>query len=166
VRFYFLNWINYPSVTWAGSDPAVTWEDAGNNGLGEIDRPGDYELAARSSSRTDIYSLVSFLATSGLGYLYEDAFGRISYADSTHRTQYLTANGYSYVSANDALAAGIQTSRKLGDLRNSVTIKYKNDAEVSASDLESILQYGRQAAIISTSIEGHGLTLNIRQISI
>jgi hypothetical protein len=149
----FLNWINYPSVTWAGSDPAVTWEDAGNNGLGEIDTPGDYELAARSSSRTDIYSLVSFLATSGLGYLYEDAFGRISYADSTHRTEYLTANGYTYVSANDALAAGIQTSRKLGDLRNSVTIKYKNDAEVSASDLESILQYGRQAAIISTSIE-------------
>jgi hypothetical protein len=68
----FFNWVNYPSVTWAGSDPAVTWEDAGNNGLGEIDTPGDYELTARSSSRTDIYSLVSFLATSGLGYLSED----------------------------------------------------------------------------------------------
>ena len=151
----FLNWINYPSVTWEGSDPAITWEDAGNNGLGEIDRPGDYELAARSASRTDIYSLVSFLATSGLGYLYEDGFGRISYADSTHRTQYLTANGYSYVSANDALAAGIQTSRKLGDLRNSVTIKHKNDHEETASDLASIAQYGYQATIINTSIEGH-----------
>jgi hypothetical protein len=30
-------------------DPTVTWANAENNGLGEIDRPGNYELANRSS---------------------------------------------------------------------------------------------------------------------
>ena len=151
-QILFLTWANYPTITWAASDPAVTWEQAGNNGLGEIDA-GDYELAARTSSRTDIYSLVSFLATSGLGYLYEDPQGRVSYASSTHRSTYFTANGYVQVSANEALSSGISTSRKLGDLRNNITVQYKNDAEVSASDLPSILQYGYQASIVSTSIE-------------
>jgi hypothetical protein len=36
-----------------------------------------------------VYNLASRFATSGLGYLYEDNQGRIGYADSTHRSQYL-----------------------------------------------------------------------------
>jgi hypothetical protein len=87
-------WNSVPgALTWASYDPTTTWANAQNTGLGEIDRPGNYELAARSSNRTDVYSLVSALATSGLGYIYEDAQGRIGYADSTHRTNYLAANG-------------------------------------------------------------------------
>ena len=87
-------WADTPGAnTWATYNPTTTWANAGNTGLGEIDRPGDYELAVRTSNRTDVYSLVSALATSGLGYIYEDAQGRISYADSTHRSQYLSANG-------------------------------------------------------------------------
>ena len=62
------NWSEVPAAEqWSTYDPTVTWATAENVGLGEIDRPGDFELAARTSSRTDVYSLVSALATSGFG---------------------------------------------------------------------------------------------------
>jgi hypothetical protein len=150
----FSTWAEVPAaLTWATYDPATTWANAENSGLGDIDRPGNYELAARSSSTTDMYSLVAALATSGLGYLFEDAQGRIGYADSTHRSSYLSDNGYTMLSGNHALSRGIRTIRRLGDLRNSVTITYKNGQQESALDQASIDQYGSQAENISTSLE-------------
>ena len=145
-----------PSVTWAGYTPAgTTWATAENNGLGEIDRPGNYELANRSSDRIDVYSLVSGLATSGLGYLYESPTGAIGYADSTHRTVYLAANGYVDLDANHARAAGLRIETRVGDVRNSLTIKYgsTSSAEQSASNAASIAQYGSLAQIITTTLE-------------
>tara|TARA_R110000868_G_scaffold256825_2_gene513933 strand:- start:2260 stop:3507 length:1248 start_codon:yes stop_codon:yes gene_type:complete len=143
------------AVTWGTYTPATTtWANAENNGVGEIDQPGDYELAARSSNRTDVYSLVSALATSGLGYIYEDAQGRISYADASHRTEYLAANGYVQLTANQARAAGLRTETRAGDVRNSVTIKYgaTSSSEQSASDADSINTYGTLAQIITTTL--------------
>ena len=142
-----------PALTWATYNPTTTWANAENSGLGEIDRPGNYELTARSSNITDIYSLVSALATSGLGYLYENAQGQIGYADSTHRSSYLASNGYVMLSGNNALTQGIRTVRRLGDVRNKVTIQYKNGAEETATDAVSISSYGQQAQVIATSIE-------------
>ena len=142
-----------PALAWTNYPAATTWANAENNGLGEIDRPGDYELANRSSSTTDAYSLVSALATSGLGYIYENANGQICYADSTHRSQYLAANGFTDLSANDALAAGIRTVTKIGDIRNKVTIVYKNNQQHSAQDDNSIALYGQQGQVINTSLE-------------
>ena len=141
--------------TWAAYDPAVQWQDAENTGLGEIDQPGNYELAQRSSSRTDVYSLVSALATSGLGYIYESASGQIGYADSTHRTTYLAANGYVDLTANEALANSIKIQTRAGDVRNNITIKYgqNSNSEVSASDAGSIATYGTLSQIISTTIK-------------
>jgi hypothetical protein len=144
-----------PSVTWAGYTPAsTTWATAENNGLGEIDRPGNYELAARSSDRIDVYSLVSALATSGLGYLYESPTGAIGYADSTHRTNYLAANGYVDLDANHARAAGLRIETRAGDVRNNITIKYDatSSSEQSATDAASIAQYGTLAQIITTTL--------------
>jgi hypothetical protein len=152
----FDSWGEVPGgETWAGYDPTVTWANAENNGLGEIDRPGNYELANRSSDTTDVYSLVSALATSGLGYIYEDALGRIGYADSTHRTSYLAANGYVDLDANHARAAGLRIETRVGDVRNLLTIKYgsTSSAEESASDAASIGQYGTLAQIITTTLE-------------
>jgi hypothetical protein len=152
----FNTWAQVPGAeTWADYDPTVTWANAENNGLGEIDRPGNYELANRSSERTDVYSLVSALATSGLGYIYEDALGRIGYADSTHRTVYLAANGYVDLDANHARAAGLRIETRVGDVRNALTIKYgsTSSAEESASDAPSIAQFGQLAQIITTTLE-------------
>jgi hypothetical protein len=150
----FDQWNEVPAAeTWAAYDPLTTWENAENAGLGEIDRPGDYELTDRSASTTDIYSLVASLATSGLGYIYEDASGRIGYADSTHRSQYLAANGYAFVDGGWAYANGIATSKRLGDVRNKVTITYKNGQQETAEEPSSIQVYGTQAQNITTSIE-------------
>ena len=149
------NWSEVaPSITWAGYNPTTTWATAENTGLGTIDTPGDYELAARSSGRTDAYSLVSRLATSGLGYIYEDANGAISYADATHRSQYLSTNGYVQLTANQARAAGLRTETRAGDVRNNLTIQYgsTSSSEVSASDDTSIATYGSLSQIITTTL--------------
>ena len=149
----FARWNGVPAaLAWNALDPTTTWAQAFNTGLGEIDT-GNYELAARSSDVTDIYSLVSSLATSGLGYLYENSAGQISYADSTHRTQYLAANGYVNLSANDAFASGLQTAVRAGDVRNYITLTYKNGAQVTDSDVTSIALYGTLAQNITTSLE-------------
>jgi hypothetical protein len=149
-------WQQVPAAeTWAAYDPTTTWATAGNVGLGEIDTPGNYELAHRSSSRTVIYDLVSALATSGLGYIYEDANGLISYADSTHRTTYLAANGYTDLTANHALGRGITIKTRAGDVRNDITIKYNTNSnnEVSDTDSTSIATYGNLSQIITTTIK-------------
>ena len=148
-------WAEVPgALTWATYDPTTTWANAENVGLGEIDRPGDYELAARSSSRTDVYSLVSALATSGLGYIYEDGQGRISYASALHRSLYLQSNGYVQLTANQARAAGLRIETRAGDVRNNLTIKYNatSSAEESASDANSIRTYGTLSQIITTTL--------------
>ena len=152
----FAQWQQVPAAeTWANFDPTITWANAGNTGLGEIDRPGNYELAQRSSSRTVVYDLVAALATSGLGYIYEDASGRISYGDSTHRTTYLAANGYTDLTANHALGRGITIKTRAGDVRNDLTIKYgiSSGSEVSDRDETSVGLYGNLAQIISTTIK-------------
>jgi hypothetical protein len=151
----FDSWQEVPqALTWATYPAATTWATAQNSGLGEIDRPGNYELAARSSSRTDVYSLVSALATSGLGYIYENSFGQIGYADSTHRTNYLAANGYVDLTANNALAPGLSIQKRAGDVRNSITVKYgaTSSAEESASDITSIGIYGELSQIVTTTL--------------
>ena len=150
------NWGEVPAaLTWANYNPTETWANAQNVGLGEIDRPGNYELAARSSDTTDVYSLVSALATSGLGYIYEDANGLISYADSTHRSVYLGLNGYTEVTANQALYNGLKIETRAGDVRNDISLKYNSNSssEVTAEDVTSIGLYGRLAQSISTTVK-------------
>ena len=155
----FAQWNAVPAAeTWAAFNPTTTWATALNTGLGEIDQPGNYELANRSSSRIDVYQLVAALATSGLGYLYESSSGLISYADSTHRTTYLATNGYVDLSANDALANSLKIQTRAGDVRNNLTIKYGSLStnEVSASDAASIAVYGNLAQIITTTLFNAG----------
>ena len=151
----FDSWQEVPqALTWATYSPTTTWANAQNSGLGDIDQPGNYELAARSSDRTNVYALVSALATSGLGYIFENSYGQIGYADSTHRSSYVTANGYVQLSANDALGNGLIIQQRAGDVRNSVTIKYDatSSSEKSASNTESIGLYGELAQIVTTTL--------------
>jgi hypothetical protein len=144
------------ALTWASYNPTTTWADAENVGLGVIDRPGNYDLAARGGSADpiDVYSLVSRLATSGLGYLWECGCGLINYADSTHRAQYLSNNGYVALTANQARAAGLRIETRVGDVRNAITIQYGSNSQndVSASDLDSINTYGNLSQIIATTL--------------
>ena len=152
----FNTWQQVPAaLTWANYEPTETWAQAQNTGYGEIDTPGNYELAHRSSNRIVVYDLVAALATSGLGYLYEDASGLISYGDSTHRTTYLATYGYTDLTANQALGRGITIKTKAGDVRNDITINYGTNSsqQVSDTDQASIGIYGDLAQIITTTIK-------------
>jgi hypothetical protein len=133
-----------PSETWAAYDPTQTWATAENFGLGEIDRPGVYDLISRSSSDTDLYSLCNAIANSALGVIYEDANGNIGYADAFHRQNYLADNGYTTLDANHANGLGLAITTRAGDLRNSFTIAYDNNANqtYTAEDLQSQAIYG------------------------
>jgi hypothetical protein len=156
-QILFQTWAEVPgALTWATYDPTTTWANAGNTGIGEIDRPGNYDLSARAANADpiDAYSLVSALATSGIGYIYEDAQGRIGYADSTHRTQYLAANGYVDLDARHARANGLRIETRVGDVRNAITIKYGSTSQndVSDSDPASIALYGNLGQVITTTL--------------
>lgn len=143
------------ALTWATYDPAVQWQDAENTGLGEIDRPGNYTLVARTAAAVDVYTLASNIALSGLGILYENSLGQISYDDSTHRTTYLSVNGYTDLSAAEARAAGLMITTRSGDVRNVITITYGTNGNQSYNeeDVTSIGLYGRLGQVFNTYLK-------------
>lgn len=151
----FGSWNEVPAATtWATYNATKTWAQAENSGVGEIDTPGDYELHSQTDLNDTIYNIAAFTATSGLGYLYEDAQGRIGYADSTHRNTYWTTNGYIDLDGNHAIGPGLQTSKRAGDIRNSITLSYgaNGDSSVTDSDPTSIELYGELANTVDTSL--------------
>lgn len=155
----FDSWDEVPAgVTWNTYDATTQWENAENSGLGEIDLPGDYELHSQSNVNENVYSLASRLASSGLGYLYEDAQGRIGYADSTHRSEYLAANGYVDLDGNHAIGPGLNIIKRAGDVRNDITLTYGSNgsSSVTAEDLTSKSLYGTLANRIDTTVRNQG----------
>jgi hypothetical protein len=148
-------WDDVPAATtWATYNPTTTWADAENVGLGEIDQPGDYELHSQTGVNDTVYNLAAFTATSGLGYLYEDAQGRIGYADSTRRAEYLSTNGYVDLDGNHAIGPNLTIAKRAGDVRNAITLSYGSNgaSSTTTSDPESITLYGPLASTVSTSL--------------
>lgn len=148
-------WNEVPvATTWATYDATTTWTNAENSGYGEIDTPGDYELHSQTGVNATVYALASAAATSGLGYIYEDAQGRIGYADSTHRGEYLATYGYVDLDGNHATGPGLQITKKAGDVRNSVTVSYgaTSSSSTTDSDAASISLYGQLAAQVTTTL--------------
>jgi hypothetical protein len=152
----FSQWQAVPAaLTWATYDPLIDWANAENTGLGEIDRPGNYTLISRTADPIDSYSLAASIALSGLGYLYESSTGTIGYADSTHRTQYLAANGYIDISAAQARGAGLKIRTRSGDVRNEIAITYgaAGAGRYETSDITSIGIYGKLGQVFSTLLK-------------
>lgn len=151
----FNTWQDVPaSTTWATYDATTTWANAENSGLGEIDQPGDYELHSQTGLSDTVYNIAAFTATSGLGYLYEDAQGRIGYADSTHRGEYLATNGYVDLDGNHAIGPNLSIVKRAGDVRNAITIAYgaTGASSVTDSDPDSITLFGQLASTVTTSL--------------
>ncbi len=151
-------WNEVPAAqTWANYNPTETWANAVNLGLGEIDRPGDYEMIARSSSNTDLYSICADIANSAFGVIYEDANGNIGYADQTHRQDYLAANGYTTLDANHAQGLGLSSTTRAGDLRNSFTIVSGTNGNhtYTSSNAESQGLYGVYAELYTSRIKNN-----------
>lgn len=135
-----------PSLTWATYDPTETWANAGNVGLGEIDA-GEYTLVSRQITDTYLAPIASQIARSALGYLYEDAQGRISYADASHRQDYLETYGYTELDGNHALGSGISAVTRQGNIVNELTVNYGNNFNSSylSEDATSQSTYGLYA---------------------
>jgi hypothetical protein len=153
------SWNELPAgETWSGYDPTITWANAENVGLGEIDTPGLYEMENRSSSPDTIYNIASQIAKSAFGYMYEDNQGNIGYADADHRQTYLAANGYVDLSANNAIASGLRTTTKAADIRNDVYINYGNNygSQKTATSASSIALYGYKSESIQSVIHSAG----------
>lgn len=136
-----------PAQQWDTYNPTQTWANAEDIGLGEIDRPGQYEMVQRSANPIDYYSIVTQIAKSALGYIYENTNGEIGYADAAHRQNYLLANGYTELDARTAIASGIKQTSKAGSIVNSYEIDYGNNFNntKSAIDQDSINLYGLYA---------------------
>jgi hypothetical protein len=144
-----------PALQWYNYDPTTTWANAENVGLGEIDQPGQYEMVARGADPISSYTIASQIAESGLGYMYEDSSGRIGYADALHRQTYLATYGYTEISANTSIGVGLKSVTRSGDVRNFITLNYKN-SQIVESDAASISQYGKFAEIFDTNLENAG----------
>ena len=150
-------WNDVPAASqWSTYDPTETWENAVNLGLGEIDQPGLYTMSSQSNVTDTIYNVVSDIANSAFGYIYEAPNGDIGYADADHRQTYLLANGYVDLDANHALGAGLSTVMRSGDVRNDIYINYGNNynSQVDATDAASIALYGYKAETINSRVHG------------
>lgn len=143
-----------PAETWNSYNPTETWNQAQDIGIGTIDRPGQYEMEQRAADPIDFYSIVTQIANSALGYVYEDANGEINYADAAHRQTYLIANGYTELDANQAFAAGIKQIIRSGAIVNKYQINYGNNynSSKSAIDQDSIDVYGLYSLQDNSSI--------------
>jgi len=144
-----------PAETWATYEPATeTWANAGDIGLGTIDA-GEYTMSSRQITDQVISSVANEIASSALGYLYEDANGNINYADASHRQDYLTANGYTDLNAAHAIGSGIGIVQRQGDISNKIIIDYGNNfnSQYIAQDTESQATYGLYAEQFSSYLK-------------
>jgi hypothetical protein len=150
-------WNDVPAAsTWATYNATETWANAVNLGLGEIDQPGLYTMSSQSNVTDTIYNVISDIATSAFGYIYEDNIGNIGYADADHRQNYLLVNGYVELDARHALGAGLSTIMRSADVRNDIYINYGNNynSQVDATDATSIALYGYKAETINSRVHG------------
>ncbi|CAB4167171.1 hypothetical protein UFOVP865_8 [uncultured Caudovirales phage] len=150
-------WNDVPSATtWATYNATETWENAVNLGLGEIDQPGLYTMTAQSQTVNTIYNVISDIANSAFGYIYEDNQGNIGYADADHRQNYLLVNGYVELDARHALGAGLSTVMRSADVRNDIFINYGNNynSQVTAIDATSVALYGYKSESINSRVQG------------
>jgi hypothetical protein len=143
-----------PAETWDNYDATETWANASNIGLGEIDA-GEYTMRSRQIEDQVISTIANEIASSALGYLYEDSNGLIGYADASHRQDYLVANGYTDLDAGQALGNGIGIVQRQGDLVNELVIDYGNNfnSQYIAQDLDSQATYGLYAEQFSSYVK-------------
>jgi hypothetical protein len=150
-------WNDVPAATtWATYNATETWANAVNLGLGEIDQPGLYTMSSQSNVTDTIYNVISDIATSAFGYIYEDNAGNIGYADADHRQNYLLNNGYVELDARHALGAGLSTIMRSADVRNDIYLNYGSNynQQVDATDATSIALYGYKAETINSRVYG------------
>ena len=118
-----------------------------------VDSPGIYEFTSVSAFSADAYSTAAKYAGMCNGYIYETTDGEVGFANESRRSIDVTANGYMVIPENYILWRSVSSNKSLGDILNSITLSYKANASVTASDSTSEGLYGPLGATISTELE-------------
>jgi hypothetical protein len=149
-----VTWAEYQpdDDTWADVNALLQWQNV-DLLIGNIDRPGDFELVAYSGGATGALGLAQQAAQSGLGVLFECPEGRICYSDYTYRTDDVATNGFTTIDTDAILARGLSSVSRLSDLINEIKVTYKNNQTESDESATSIALYGRFASAVSTILE-------------
>lgn len=147
---YAERWIEVLPTTlaWNGEPPTLTW-DTYDPVIGDIDRPGNYALAAYSDGETLANQLASIAANSGLGVLYDTPSNQINYDDATHRQENALANGFWSIPAQAIISAGLKQSTRLGDVVTAVQVSYDGGTTTVTSPTSAGL-YGDVARAYQT----------------
>jgi hypothetical protein len=132
-----------PTTTWNTYPATVTWNTT-ETYIGTVDS-GFYTmipLAASPTARS--LTLVDQIANSALGQIYEEKDGNVSYADADHRSNTLSANGYTFLDAAYATPTSISATTQTSRIRNSLIYRYATGygSTYTDSNTDSIGSYG------------------------
>ena len=150
-----LNWNEVtPTTTWDTYPATTTWENA-ESYIGTVDS-GFYTMIALAASATaKSQTLTDQIANSGLGQVYENRYGNVCFDDADHRSNYLAANGYTFLDADYATPTSIKSTQAVSRIRNSLIYKYSTGygSTYSTSDADSIAQYGTYERSVESNIK-------------
>jgi len=150
-----LNWNEVtPTTTWDTYPATTTWENA-ESYVGTVDS-GFYTMIALAASATaKSQTLTDQIANSGLGQVYENRYGNVCFDDADHRSNYLAANGYTFLDADYATPTSIKSTQAVSRIRNSLIYKYSTGygSTYSTSDTDSIAQYGTYERSVESNIK-------------
>jgi hypothetical protein len=150
-----LNWDEVtPTTTWATYPTTTTWANA-ESYIGTVDS-GFYTMIALAASATaKSQTLTDQIANSGLGQVYENNYGNVCFDDADHRSNYLAANGYTFLDGDYAVPTSIKSTTAVSRIRNSLIYKYSTGygSTYSTSDTDSIALYGAYERSIESNIK-------------
>lgn len=139
-----LSWAEVtPTVTWDTYPATTTWNEA-ETYIGTIDAGFYTMIALAASASAKSQTLADQIATSALGQLYEEKDGDVSYDDADHRSNTLSANGYTFLDGAYATPTSITSTTQTSRIRNSLIYRYATGyaSTYSTSDTDSIASYG------------------------
>jgi hypothetical protein len=139
-----LSWAEVtPTVTWATYPATTTWNEA-ETYIGTIDAGFYTMIALAASASAKSQTLADQIANSALGQLSEGKDGNVNYDDADHRSNTLSANGYTFLDGAYATPSSITSTTQTSRIRNSLIYRYATGyaSTYSTSDTDSIASYG------------------------
>jgi len=139
-----LSWAEVtPTVTWATYPATTTWNEA-ETYIGTIDAGFYTMIALAASASAKSQTLADQIASSALGQLSEGKNGDVNYDDADHRSNTLSANGYTFLDAAYSTPTSITSTTQTSRIRNSLIYRYATGyaSTYSTSDTDSIASYG------------------------
>jgi hypothetical protein len=139
-----LNWNEItPTVTWATYPATTTWDEA-ESYIGSIDTGFYTMIPVAASPSAKSQTLADQIANSALGQIHEEKNGDVSYDDADHRSNTLSANGYTFLDGAYATPTTISSTTQIARIRNSLIYRYAASygSTYAVSDPDSIASYG------------------------